>query len=148
MIKVSFAAQRPEGAFALAIPVRSEDMLHDRLDGFEEAERTLPERSAEAQRFEREIGAIAETFIDEAGATRRLLLVGYGAKQDEVALHERVGGALTAKLLTSGETRMAIDARGLDAKAAARLAFGRTATRARSTCAAGAWSGFPPSGGN
>ena len=127
MIKVSFAAQRPKGAYALAIPVRSEDMLHDRLAGFDEAARTLAERSAEAQRFEREIGAIAETFIDEGGAARRLLLVGYGAKQDEVAIHERVGGALTARLLTSGETRMAIDARGLDAKAAARLAFGAAA---------------------
>ena len=27
VIKVSFAAARPEGAYALAIPVRSEDML-------------------------------------------------------------------------------------------------------------------------
>ena len=35
----------------------------------------------------------------------------YGAKQDEVAIHERVGGALTAKLLTSGETKLVIDLR-------------------------------------
>ena len=127
MIKVSFAADRPEGAYALAIPVGSEDMLHDRLDRLDEAARTLASRSADAQRFERELGAIAETFIDEGGEARRLLLVGFGAKQDEVALHERVGGALTAKLLTSGETRLVVDARGLDAKAAARLAFGAAA---------------------
>lgn len=127
MIKVSFAADRPEGAYALAIPVGSEDMLHDRLDRLDEAARTLAARSAEAQRFERELGAIAETFIDEAGAARRVLLVGYGAKQDEVAMHERVGGALTARLLTSGEVRLVVDARGLDAKAAARLAFGAAA---------------------
>ena len=111
MIKVSFAAKRPPGAYALAIPVRSEDMLHDRLAGLDEAARTLAARSAEAQRFEREAGAIAETFVDDGDVARRLLLVGYGARQDEVAIHERVGGALTARLLTSGETRLVIDCR-------------------------------------
>ena len=54
MIKVSFAAKRPAGAYALAVPVRGEDMLHDRLAGLDEAARTLAMRSAEAQRFERE----------------------------------------------------------------------------------------------
>ena len=44
-----------------------------------------------------------------------------------MALHERVGGALTAKLLTSGETKLVVDARGLDAGAACRLAFGAAA---------------------
>ena len=127
MIKVSFAAKRPSGAYALAIPVRSEDMLQDRLAGLDEPARTLAARSAEAQRFEREVGAIAETFIEDGKLLRRLLLVGYGAKQDEVAIHERVGGALTARLLTSGETRMVIDASGLDARSAARLAFGAAA---------------------
>ncbi len=127
MIKVSFAAKRPGGAYALAIPVRSEDMLHERLAGLDEPARTLAARSAEAQRFEREVGAIAETFVDDGNVLRRLLLVGYGAKQDEVAIHERVGGALTARLLTSGETRLVIDASGLDGRSAARLAFGAVA---------------------
>ena len=127
MIKVSFVAERPEGAYALAIPVRSEDMLHDRLAGLSDAARTLAVRSAEAQRFEREGGAIAETFIEDGGLVRRLLLVGFGARQDEVAIHERVGGALTARLLTSGEERLVIDAGGLDAASAVRLAFGAAA---------------------
>src|SRR5688572_4714052 len=127
VIKVSFAAKRPGGAYALAIPVRSEDMLHDRLAGLDEPARTLAARSAEAQRFEREVGAIAETFIEDGNLTRRLLLVGYGARQDEVAIHERVGGALTARLLSSGETRLVIDASGLDGRSAARLAFGAVA---------------------
>jgi len=127
VIKVSFAAKRPSGAYALAIPVRSEDMLQDRLAGLDGPARTLAARSAEAQRFEREVGAIAETFIEDGKQLRRLLLVGYGARQDEVAIHERVGGALSARLLTSGETRLVIDASGLDARAAARLAFGAAA---------------------
>ena len=127
MIKVSFAAKRPQGAYALAIPVRSEDMLQDRLAGLDAPARTLAARSAEAQRFEREVGAIAETFIEDGKQLRRLLLVGYGARQDEVAIHERVGGALTARLLTSGETKLVIDASGLDGRSAARLAFGAAA---------------------
>ncbi|MGZ8335213.1 MAG: leucyl aminopeptidase [Allosphingosinicella sp.] len=126
-MKVSFADKRPQGAYALAVPVRSEDMLHERLAGLDEGARTLAARSAEAQRFEREVGAIAETFVEEGDGVRRLLLVGYGARQDEVAIHERVGGALTAKLLTSGETRLVIDASGIDARSAARLAFGAAA---------------------
>ena len=127
MIKVRFAARRPEGAHALAIPVRSEDMLHERLAGLDEPARSLAARSAEAQRFEREVGAIAETFVEQDGQVRRLLLVGYGGRQDEPSAHERVGGALAARLLTSGETRLVVDASGLDGGAAARLAFGAAA---------------------
>ena len=38
-MKVSFANQRPSGAYALAIPVWGEDMLADRLAGLDEAAR-------------------------------------------------------------------------------------------------------------
>jgi leucyl aminopeptidase len=129
VIQVSFAAQRPEGAYTLAIPVRGEDMLHDRLAGFDDAARTLAVRSAEAQRFERESAAIAETFVDEGGAARRLLLVGLGGKRDEAGLYEKIGGALTARLLTSGEIQLVIDLSGLalDARQVARIAFGAAA---------------------
>nr|MDP8995096.1 leucyl aminopeptidase [Pseudomonadota bacterium] len=58
-----------------------------------------------------------------------LLLVGMGGKKDEEAIYERVGGALAARLLTSGETRLAIDVAGLglDARSAARTGFGAAA---------------------
>lgn len=126
MLKVSFASSRPQGAYALAIPAWSEDMISERLSGFSEAAQTLAMRAADAQRFERELAAIAETFVDENGTARRVLLVGLGGKRDDEAIYERVGGALTAKLLTSGETRLVIDLTGLDCDgtAAARLGFG------------------------
>jgi leucyl aminopeptidase len=127
VIKASFAAARPEGAYALAVPVRSEDDLDARLDSLDAPARALAARAADAQRFEREVGAIAETFIGEGEGARRLLLVGYGPRSDDAAVDERVGGALTAKLLTSGETKLVVDARGLDARAAARLAYGAVA---------------------
>ena len=78
MINVEFAPERPEGAYALAIPVRAEDALHDRLAALGDSGRTLAARAAEAQRFERELGGIAETFLELAGEVRRLLLVGLG----------------------------------------------------------------------
>jgi leucyl aminopeptidase len=129
LVKVSFADARPTGAYALAIPVRGEDMLSDRLAGLEASARTLAARSAEAQRFEREPGAIAETFYADGDLARRLLLVGLGNRPDEDALYERVGGALAARLLTSGETRLVIDLTGLGlgGPQAARIGFGAAA---------------------
>ncbi len=129
MLKVSFAAHRPDGAYALAIPVWSEDMVSERLVGFPEPARTLAARAADAQRFERELAAIAETFVDDGGVARRVLLVGLGGKRDDEAIYERVGGALTARLLTSGETKLVIDLTGLnfDGETATRLGFGAAA---------------------
>jgi leucyl aminopeptidase len=128
-LKISFAAQRPEGAYALAIPVWSEDMLHERLAALPQAARTLASRAAEAQRFEREAAAVIETFVEEGGTVRRLLLVGLGGSRSDPSIFERAGGALTAKLLTSGESRLVIDLAGLglDAEAAARIGYGAAA---------------------
>jgi leucyl aminopeptidase len=129
VIKMSFAGSRPDGAYALAVPVRSEEMVADRLDGLDAAARALAVRAAEAQRFERESGAIAEAFIEDGGIVRRLLLVGLGGQRDDDALYEKAGGALTARLLTSGETKLVIDLGGTEIRAeeAARLAFGAAA---------------------
>jgi leucyl aminopeptidase len=128
-MRVSFATTRPEGSYALAIPVRGEDAISDRLQGFDEPTRSLATRAAEAQRFERELASIAETFVDEGGQARRLLLVGLGGARADEAIYERVGGALTAKLLTSGETRLVVDVSelDLDGRAAARIAYGAAA---------------------
>jgi leucyl aminopeptidase len=128
-MKISFADQRPTGPFTLALPLWSEDMLGERLSAFAEPSRTVAARAAEAQRFERELGGVAESFVDDGGTVRRLLLAGLGARRDEDALYERVGGTLAARLLTSGETRLVIDLSGMnvDGEAAARIAYGAAA---------------------
>lgn len=128
-MKVSFTDRRPDGAFALALPVWGDDKLTHRLEGVNPAVRKLAARAAEAQRFERELASIAETFIEEGDTARRLLLIGLGSKRDEAALYERAGGALTGRLLRSGETRLVIDLSGLglDGEASARFAFGAAA---------------------
>jgi leucyl aminopeptidase len=128
-LKISFASQRPTGSFALALTVWSEEMLNDRLSGLPDGTRSLAARAAEAQRFERDAGSVAEVFIEEGGIARRLLLVGLGANRTEDALYEKAGGALTARLLTSGEKKLVVDltGSGLGGEAAARLAFGAAA---------------------
>jgi leucyl aminopeptidase len=128
-MNVSFASERPSGAYALALPVWSDDLLNDRLASLPEEARTLVARAAEAQRFERELGIVAEAFVPEGDQVRRILLVGLGARKDEPQPWEKAGGALTAKLITSGETRLVVDltGTGADAEAAARLAFAASA---------------------
>jgi leucyl aminopeptidase len=128
-MKISFATQRPAGAYALALPVWSEDMVADRLAGLDPGARAVAARAADAQRFEREAATIAETFVAEGDGARRLLLVGLGDRRQDDALYEKVGGALAARLLTSGETRLVVDLSGLglDGDAAARIGFGAAA---------------------
>jgi leucyl aminopeptidase len=128
-MKISFASQRPAGSFALAIPAWSEDMLSERLATLGEPARTLAARAAEAQRFEREPGTVAETFVQDGDGARRVLIVGLGAQRDEPAVWERVGGTLAGRLLISGETRLVVDLTGLDVSGeqAVRLGFGAAA---------------------
>jgi leucyl aminopeptidase len=128
-MKIAFASERPTGAYTLALPVWSDDLLSDRLQSLAEPGRTLAARAAEAQRFEREAGSVAEAFVQDDDQVRRLLVVGLGSGRDEPAVFERAGSALVARLLTSGETRLVVDLSGLSLTddAAARLAFGASA---------------------
>ena len=128
-MKISFASERPAGAYALAIPLWSEDIVTDRLAALDPGARAVAARAAEAQRFEREAASVAETFVAEGEGARRLLLIGLGDRRQDEALFEKVGGTLTARLLTSGETRLVIDLTGLglDGDAAARIALGAAA---------------------
>jgi hypothetical protein len=43
-MKISFAARRPEGSYALAIPVWSQDIVSDRLAALDEGARILAAR--------------------------------------------------------------------------------------------------------
>ncbi len=127
-MKVTFADERPSGSYALAIPVRSDESLAERVASLGEHAR-LVSSAAESQRFESEAATIAETFISEGEAVRRVLLFGLGAKKDEPMLYERAGAALTGRLLTSGESRLVIDVTGsgIGASEAAAIAFGAAA---------------------
>lgn len=78
---------------------------------------------AAAARFTGEAGATFESFADEGGKVLRIVLLGTGTGSD--ADLERAGGALTARLLTSGATRAAVEfVGGASGEGAARLALG------------------------
>ena len=78
---------------------------------------------AAAARFAGEAGGSVESFVEEAGAVLRVLLLGIG--NGSAADLERAGGALTAKLSTSGATHAAVEfPAGVSGEDAARLGLG------------------------
>ena len=120
-MQIRFAPQRPSGDHALVLPIAGN--ARGALDAFGPA-RTAIEAALKRQRFDGEAGSAAEYYLESDGG-RRLLLIGTGseAKPDSA---ERLGSALTARLLTSGEREAVLDLNGsgLDADAAARVALG------------------------
>jgi leucyl aminopeptidase len=78
---------------------------------------------AAAARFAGEPGSSFESFVGEGDAVVRVLLLGMGSGSD--ADLEKAGGALTAKLLTSGATHASIEfPGGVSDSGAARFAYG------------------------
>ncbi|WP_380877782.1 putative cytosol aminopeptidase [Sphingomonas sp. DBB INV C78] len=125
-MQVRFASVRPDGDYVLALPVGSGSGAVDRI-GLDGAALAIVRRAAAASRFEGEAGAIAEAVTPEGEGVRRLLVVGTGAAGDnERNGYEQAGGALTTRLLTSGEKTLVVDvskATGDAAVAAAHIAF-------------------------
>ncbi|WP_353216881.1 leucyl aminopeptidase [Sandarakinorhabdus sp.] len=82
--------------------------------------------AAAAARFDGEAGSIAELLAPAGLSCRRLLLVGTGpAAKLDAAVAERIGGAIAARLLTSGETMVYVDVTGVcEGALAAHLAHG------------------------
>lgn len=81
--------------------------------------------TARMARFSGECATIVESFAEIDGTLRRILLVGVGGAND--ADMERAGGALAAKLLTSGARKVSLsfEAAGpVAASGVARAAFG------------------------
>jgi leucyl aminopeptidase len=106
LLTISFRSDRPSDTRPLALPVAKDAAV----------EAAVPDEIADiakaaAAKFAGEAGSIVDLHGRLDGAVRRILLVGTGA--DLAA--EKAGGALVAKLLTSGETGLVIDLTGVDA---------------------------------
>ncbi|HVM38227.1 MAG TPA: leucyl aminopeptidase [Sphingomicrobium sp.] len=121
-MQIRFADRRPDGDFALVLPVPGNDLRA--LNSL--ADRPTVEAALQRQRFEGEAAAVAEQFITHNGQVRRLLLVGTGTGAVTGENAEKLGSAVAARLQTSGETHAVIDLTGLalDPEAAARVALG------------------------
>ena len=124
MIKTSFANARPADA-AWVFPVSKDGTSAASLPGVDEAAAGIVRTGAAAGRFDGEAGATAESFI---GSGQRILLVGIGG--GSVDDMEKAGAGVAAKLLTSGETSVAVDLSGLaiapSGEAVARMMAGLT----------------------
>ena len=119
-MQIHFADSRPEGDFALVLPVAGKD--RSSLGSLGAAQATV-QSALDRQRFEGDAASAAELFIDDSGTQRRLVVVGTGNGSNQHESAEKLGGTAVARLLTSGETRAVIDVSGLglDADSAARL---------------------------
>jgi leucyl aminopeptidase len=119
-MKIGFADRRPEGDYALVLPVAGKD--RSSLGSVGPAQAAVA-AALDRQRFDGEAASTAEQFIDDSGTLRRLLLVGTGAGTSPHEAAEKLGGTAVARLLTSGETRAVIDVSGLgfDTDSAARV---------------------------
>ena len=122
-MKIVFADARPEGDYALVLPVAGKD--RSRLESLGAPYAQLGP-ALDRQRFEGEASSIAEQFVEDGGAIRRWLIAGTGTGTSPREAAEKLGGSAVGHLLTSGETRAVIDLSGLnfDADAAARVALG------------------------
>ncbi|PZU09858.1 leucyl aminopeptidase [Sphingomonas sp.] len=108
---VSISAARPAEPHVLVIPVASGEGLETRLPADLAAAGAVAKAAAAAARFEGKAGTLAEFYAPEGEAVRRVLFVGLAGSADG----ERAGSALIARLLVSGETRVAVDLSGYPA---------------------------------
>jgi len=124
-MNVRFADRRPEGAFALALPLTVGKPDAGRIATLAGDAAAFVEQAAAAQRFEGEPGATAELFAPNGAGVLRVVLAGLG-EGDAEALYERAGGAIVARLQLSGEKTLVIDVTGqhMSGEHAARIAFG------------------------
>ena len=121
-MQIRFADTRPSGDYALALP--SAGGKRPGIDSLGDAKAGV-ELVLKRHRFDGESGAVSEHFV-EGDKGGRLLVVGTGADVASAEAAEKLGGAVVARLLTSGEREAVIDLTGLgyDADAAARVALG------------------------
>ena len=121
-MQIRFADSRPTGDYALVLPVAGKNRIA--LDSLG-SDRKAVDAALKSQRFEGDSGSAAELYVPAEGGVRRLLVVGVGDGTTAPDAAEKIGGAVPARLLVSGEKHAVLDLNGLnfDAEAAARVAL-------------------------
>jgi len=100
-MQITFAPAASDAAI-LILPVEKDGLARADWASVGEGARAIGEAAAGAARFAGEAGKTVELFAQHAGAVRHVLLVGTGGGSE--ADWTKAGGAVTAKLLTSGAT--------------------------------------------
>jgi leucyl aminopeptidase len=126
MLAVSFLPAISDPAATLVVLAGPEGAMSAAATAADAASGGAVANAAKAARFEGDAGAIVELLAPAGMPTGRLLLVGTGpAGKLDALTAERIGGAITARLLLSGETHVNVDVAGvLDGAMAAHLAHG------------------------
>ena len=121
-MQIDFSSAAPVPSAAITFLVEKDGLARLATGLIDAAALDLVKAAARASRFAGETASLVETFIAEAGGARRILLIGTGAGGESD--YERAGGALTARLLTSGVESVSVDfaSAGATPKAAARFA--------------------------
>ena len=119
-MQIRFADHRPEGDYALVLPVAGKDRSSLKSLG---SAQTSVVAALDRQRFDGDPSSASEQFVDDKGTVRHLLVIGTGSGSATGEGAEKLGGTAVARLLTSGEKRAVIDVSGLgyDADTAARI---------------------------
>jgi leucyl aminopeptidase len=127
-MQIDFAPEAA-GTGALVLPVEKDGLGRVRWGAVDGA--AMGAAAATAGRFTGDAGAIVELFVGGGDAFRQVLLLGVGGGGDSD--WDKAGGALTARLLTSGTTEAVVDLSALgvapSSRAVARFA-GTAAQRA------------------
>lgn len=121
-MQIAFTSTAPSAPAILALPIDKDAVGRGQWGGLGEGHRAIADAAAKVARFDGEAGAIVELFVADDGQAKQLLLVGVGSGDE--AGWTKAGGALVARLLTSGATELVADLSGADAtpQAAARFA--------------------------
>ncbi|MBU0555446.1 MAG: leucyl aminopeptidase [Alphaproteobacteria bacterium] len=116
-MQIAITASRPADVGCLIFPIGKGATISPAIEA-----QALAAEAAAASRFTGEAGAIVELFVREAGKTVRVLLVGTG--EGALADLEKAGGAISARLQTSGVVHAAVDGAGLAPALLARIGLG------------------------
>ncbi|MES2056114.1 MAG: leucyl aminopeptidase [Pseudomonadota bacterium] len=121
-MQILFSAVPADSGVPLALPIEKDALERATFIGLDDAARKVVLGAARSSRFDGEAAAIAEVFVGAGDGVRRILLLGVGNGGE--ADYEKAGGALTARLLTSGVEAVTVDFAGAEPtpKAAARFA--------------------------
>lgn len=105
-MQIEISSARPVAADSWVLPVAKDAAAGAGLDS-----QAMIAAAARAARFTGEAGSVLELFATEGGETVRLVLAGIGAGLE--ADLEKAGGAVSARLLTSGARHVAVLAPGM-----------------------------------
>src|SRR3546814_7982332 len=117
-MKIEFASRHPEEVHALAVLIGKDRALSTAADAADSATGGQLRRALASARFDGDAAQLVELIAPGGLSASRLLAVGTGAAGTaDRALYERIGGALAARLQSSGETHLVVDVTGAEAAA-------------------------------